>query len=127
MARVQGRPGNWGEFSAIGWANADGEIKAGVVFNGYDHPNILFHISAETLTPEFVYAFLRYPFLQLKVNRITGLIARKNKKCRRFAVHLGATLEGTMHKALANDDVCIYGLFQNDAQKWLDRLGKKYG
>lgn len=118
---------DWGPHSSVGWANADGEIVAGVVYNGYQHPNILFHISAETLTPAFVWAFLHYPFCQLKVNRITGLIARKNRKSRRFAEHLGATLEGTMHKALVNDDVCIYGLFEKDARKWLDRLERKYG
>jgi RimJ/RimL family protein N-acetyltransferase len=119
-----------GRFSAVGLVNNDDELVAGVVFNGYEHPNILMHIAAERMTPGYIAAVMYYPFKQLGCKRVTGLIAKKNKKSRGFAEHLGAVLEGTMKDASPYGDVCVYGLLEKAARKWLtpaymDRLGKE--
>ena len=59
-----------------------------------------------------------YPFNQLGVNRITGLVAKKNKEARRFDEHLGFKYEGNMRHALADDDMLIYGMLKREC-KWL--------
>lgn len=55
-----------------------------------------------------------YAFTHLKLTRITGLVAADNDKARRFDEHLGFMLEGTMRKALAGKDLCIYGFLAED-------------
>lgn len=120
VARNTGTLNDPGSFSAVGLVNEADELVAGVVFNGYSHPNILMHIAAERMTPTFVAAIMQYPFEQLKVNRVTGVIDKKNAASRRFAEKLGATLEGVMKDASPRGgDVCIYGLLAKSAQKWL--------
>ena len=121
VARRCGTLARWGaDAVAVALVNDDDELMAGVVFNGYSHPNILMHIAAERMTPAFVAAFAHYPFEQLKVARVTGLIDKDNKASRRFAEHLGAVLEGTMKDASPRGgDVCVYGWYARNAQKWL--------
>ena len=130
VARKTGQLKNPGPFSAVGLINQDEELVAGVVFTGYDHPTILMHIAAEKMTPGFVVAIMHYPFVQLGCKRVTGLIAKSNKASRRFAEHLGANLEGTMKDASPRGDVCVYGLLEKAARRWLTpaymaRLGKE--
>jgi RimJ/RimL family protein N-acetyltransferase len=111
---------NPGSFSAVALVNNEDELMAGVVFNGYSHPNILMHIAAERMTPGFIAAVMHYPFKQLGCKRVTGVIDKKNKKSRQFAEHLGAVLEGTMKDASPRGgDVCVYGLLEKAARKWL--------
>ena len=70
------------------------------------------------LTREFLFAIFDYPFNQLGVRRITGLVPKKNKDARRFDEHLGFEYEGNMRNALADDDMIIYGMLKEKC-KWL--------
>ena len=70
------------------------------------------------LNRDFLFAMFDYPFNQLGVNRITGLVAKKNKEARRFDEHLGFKYEGNMRHALADDDMLIYGMLKREC-KWL--------
>lgn len=109
----------WNDFVAFGLVNKEDEILAGVVFNGYTPPAICMHIAAEKMTPTFIAAVMDYAFRQLKCKRVTGVIDRRNKASRRFALHLGAKLEGVMRDASPQGDVCVYGLLRKDAERWL--------
>ena len=111
--------GKWTDFVAFGLVNNDQELMAGVVFNGYTPPAICRHIAAEKMTPTFIAVIMDYAFRQLKCKRVTGVIDRKNRASRRFALHLGAKLEGVMRDATPNGDTCIYGLLRKDAERWL--------
>ena len=128
VARKQGKTDDWQNYAAIGLLNSNEELVAGVVFDCYQHPNILMHISAERLSRGFMDAIVRYPFEQLQCKRITGTILKSNKKSRRFANHMGFKLEGVMRNAHEDGDVCIYGLMKKDAQKWMrQELEKVHG
>tara|TARA_R110002126_G_scaffold253479_1_gene396551 strand:- start:875 stop:1318 length:444 start_codon:yes stop_codon:yes gene_type:complete len=119
VAQKQGRSPDWGLYVAFGLVNNNEELIAGVVFNGYIAPNIMMHISAETLTPGFVSTIMHYAFVKNNCKRVTGIIDKNNKKSRRFAHHLGAKLEGVMKDASPSGDLCIYGLMKSDAEKWI--------
>jgi RimJ/RimL family protein N-acetyltransferase len=128
VARKQGKTDDWQNYAAIGLLNSNEELVAGVVFDCYQHPNILMHISAERLSRGFMDAIVRYAFEQLQCKRITGTILKSNKKSRRFANHMGFKLEGVMRNAHEDGDVCIYGLMKKDAQKWMrQELEKVHG
>lgn len=110
--------------NCVGFAtvNRDDELTGGVVFNGYDHPTICMHIAVDFLSPALVAAAMHYIFVQLKCRRMTGIINADNVASRRFAEHLGCSLEGVMREASPHGDICIYGLLAADAQKWLKPL-----
>ncbi len=109
------------DYSALGLIK-DGEIIAGVIYNHYVNPNIMMHVAAipgrRWLNREFLFACFDYPFNQLNCNRITGLVPKKNKDARRFDTHLGFEYEGNMRKALADDDMLVYGMLKEKC-KWL--------
>jgi hypothetical protein len=119
VAQKQGRSPDWGLYVAFGLVNDDEELICGVVFNGYIAPNIMMHISADTITPGFISTVMHYAFVTNKCKRVTGIIDKRNKKSRRFAHHLGAKLEGVMREASEHGDLCIYGLMKRDAEKWI--------
>lgn len=108
-------------FSALGNIR-DGELVAGVIYNHYSGVNICAHIAGAPgknwLTRDFLYAMFDYPFNQLGVNRITGLVPKKNKQARKFDQHLGFKYEGNMRGALPDDDMLVYGMLKDEC-KWL--------
>jgi RimJ/RimL family protein N-acetyltransferase len=110
----------WGEFSAIGNVR-DGALVAGVIYNHYSTANICMHVGGVGkywLTPDFLHAAFDYPFNQLKLRRVTGLVPKKNKAARTLDEHLGFTLEGCMRQGLPDDDMLVYGLLKKDC-KWI--------
>ena len=65
------------EARAIGLEN-DGELIAGVVFEGKNGTNILMHVASDGsrhwMTPAYMAACFRYAFVQEGCTRITGLV-----------------------------------------------------
>ena len=119
VATKQNRPADWGLYTAFGLLNKNEELVAGIIFNGYTHPSIMMHISADHLTPGFIATAMHYAFVKLNCKRITGAIEQGNKDSCRFAVRLGAQLEGIMRDATPKGDLYIYGLLRANAQKWI--------
>lgn len=107
-------------FAALGVVRR-GKIAAGVVFHNY-RPGIDLEVSLAADDPSWAHpAILRrlfaYPFHQLGVVRLTCIIARKNKRCRRFSEGLGWKLEGTHRKAYdGKDDAMSYGMLPSDCR-----------
>lgn len=105
----------------IGWIRG-GNIVAGAAFTDYNKAMINMHIAVtkgERMPPTFVAAIMDYPFVQLGVKRINGLIDESNEQSRRFAEHLGAVQECVLQDALPNGNLVVYGLLKKHAQKWL--------
>lgn len=109
------------KYSALGLVE-DGMVIAGVIYDNYTNTNICMHVAAlpgrKWLNREFLYAAFDYPFRQLGVRRVTGLVPKKNRDARRFDEHLGFKLEGVMRQALADDDICVYGMLRGEC-RWL--------
>lgn len=102
----------------------DGELIAGVVYNWYTGPSICMHVAAEPgkrwLNRDFLFAAFAYPFIQLKCNRVTGLVRVDNLDAQRFDEHLGFVKEGVLRKA-ADDgtDFILYGMLKEEC-RWLE-------
>lgn len=107
--------------TGLGWRRR-GRIVAGLAFEGYNGVNIFVHIAklrGEPMPVELVAAMFDYPFRQLKLRRMSALVADRNEASKAFARKLGARLEGTMKEASPDGDLCIFGLLRKDAEKWL--------
>jgi RimJ/RimL family protein N-acetyltransferase len=106
----------------------DGELIAGVVFEGYTGSSISMHVAAVEgklwLSREFLFRSFAYPFLQLECNRVTGLVRVDNPKAQKLDEHLGFVREGVMRKgATDGTDYIIYGMLKEEC-RWLNFKGK---
>lgn len=107
----------------IGLMDGDGQILAGVVYDMFRGYDVQMHIAAvkdrKWLTKTFLRECFRYPFVQLGVKRVTGLVAASNTDARRFDEHLGFVLEGRVRHGIADgDDLLIYGMLKDEC-RWI--------
>lgn len=111
---------SWSHCRAIG-LERDGEIIAGVVYDYYTGSNVCMHIAAipgrKWMTKEFLRMIFYYPFAQLGVKRLSGIIAESNHDSVRFAKKLaGAKLEARLKDAHPDGDMLIYVMFREDCK-----------
>ena len=107
-----------GYYQAIGYER-DGELKGGVVFSGYSLTNLTLATVLEApLTRMFLRAVFFFPFLQLKVRRVTALIDSRNHVSRKLAEKAGFVQEGCLREAASADDVIVYGLLRREC-RWI--------
>jgi RimJ/RimL family protein N-acetyltransferase len=114
-----GSPG-WIGATTIGYEK-DGELIAGVVFESYSHPNIHIHVAAvpgtRWVTKEFMFAVFKYPFLQLKCARVTGVVEANNTHALAFDKHLGFVEEGRLRcGAKDGGDLIVLGMLPNECK-----------
>jgi RimJ/RimL family protein N-acetyltransferase len=114
-------------YSAIG-LERDGELVAGVVYEQHTGPNVMMHVASDGsrywMTPAYMAACFRYPFLQLEVNRVTGLVRSDNAAAQRFDEALGFKPEGVLREAASDGtDMILYGMLKREC-RYLD--GKYY-
>ena len=73
---------------------------------------------------EFLWYCFYYPFEQLQVKKILGLVESDNAEARKLDEHLGFTLEATLKDAAPKGDLLIYSMTR-DQCKWLS-LTERY-
>jgi RimJ/RimL family protein N-acetyltransferase len=101
----------------------DGELVAGVLFEGYTGPNIWMHVAAvpgrKWLNREYLRYCFHYPFNEIGCNRVSGWVEASNADARRFDEHLGFVEEARL-KGAATDggDVILYVMWR-DACRFL--------
>lgn len=110
--------GNFGCATGIGWQR-DGQIVAGVAYNDFNGVNCCTHIAlAGAMSRQFLWTIFDYPFNQMKVKRITGLVGEGNQKSRNLCLKLGFTEEARLNEAHPSGDLIVYRMRRNEC-KWL--------
>ncbi len=113
--------GKWRDGDVCLGLEKEGMLIAGVRYDLFNHASICMHVAAEGkhwLNREFLsYAFY-YPFEQLKVNVIIGLVAEDNLKAQKFDEHLGFKLLTKIPNADPNGSTLIYTMEKHQC-KWL--------
>lgn len=105
----------------LGWCDGmrviglrrDGEMVAGVAYEGFNGRNMWIHVAALPGARWMVRMYLRacfvYPFLVCKVDRLSGYVNESNTHARRFDEHLGFQEETRLAGAAPDGgDVIIY-------------------
>lgn len=116
---------------AIGVAK-DGDLLAVFAFDNYhsgrDGNPLNIECSLASISPRWVTrgilrAVFHYPFCQLKVQRVTTLIAASNARSVKFTVGLGFTIEGRVREALdGKEDLFVTGMIREESRRWLGSL-----
>ena len=113
----------WSDAQAIGLVEAD-KILAGMVVHDYSRAcrncQLTFAAaSARWATRPSIRALLAYPFEQLRVARVTTMIASRNVRALRLNERLGFVREGIMRRGFGNDDTVILGLLREETPEWM--------
>ena len=113
------------DYTAIGIAR-NGELVAGVVYNEFRGHSI--HCSIASTDPRWasrgvLFTIFAYPFLQLKVERITVYTGKTMSHVRQFLERLGFQQEGIVRRGFADDDAVIYGMLKDECP-WIRKHEK---
>ena len=102
--------GNYsGEGQYIGLVN-NGVLVAVVGYEDYNGKSIRMHVAAEGkswLNKEFLWYAFHYPFNELKVTKILGLVDSTNEAALRFDKHLGMIEEAVIKDAAPHGNLHI--------------------
>lgn len=98
----------------------DGEIVAVVVFDGFSECDCNMHIASDGtgrwMNKSLLLSAFAYPFIQLNLRRVTGLVPAKNNKALEFDQNIGFTVEGKHPHALPDDDLISLGLLRENCR-----------
>ena len=110
---------DWTNYKAIG-LEKDGRLIAAAVYDNYTKATIFMHIAivqGERLTRNFLWYMFHYPFNELGVKGLRGMIPESNKDSIKFAEGLkGAQLEARLKDAHPDGDMLIYRMFKQDCK-----------
>lgn len=97
-----------------------GEIVAAVVYDTFSAADCFMHVASDGtklwLSKAFLFAAFGYPFTQLRLRRVSAMIAASNKDALRFNKSLGFVDEGYHPHALPNDDVISRGMLRENCR-----------
>lgn len=113
-----GMRGAFGSCASIG-LEEDGQLIAGVVYTDYNGSNVAMHVGAigrRWMTREFLWFCFYYPFEQMKVKRITGVVDDSNHAAKAFDENLGFALEATLENAGRSGNLLIYRMLKEDCR-----------
>lgn len=95
----------------IGLLDDDNNIVAVTAFSDYNGASIRMHVAIEgKLTREYIRFCYYYPFEQLKVNKVIGLVNSNNKEALRFDLHSGWVIEAIIKDAAPDGDMYILSM-----------------
>jgi hypothetical protein len=111
----------WGPYTALGVVRR-GKLVGGVVYHGYRGFDVQISAAFDDVgwaLPGTLRALCVYPFLDLKVQRVSVLTGRKNRKARKLLCDLGFRLVGVARRGLDGaEDAFIFEILKENC-KWL--------
>jgi RimJ/RimL family protein N-acetyltransferase len=83
--------------------------------------SVMMHVASDEsshwMTPYYLSACFRYPFIQEGCTRITGLVRADNYHAQKFDEHLGFKREGQLRAACADGtDLIVYGMLKSECR-----------
>lgn len=91
----------------------DGQLVAGVIYEGFNGRNVWMHVAAEPgrrwMNRQYLWYSFHYPFNEMGVDRISGYVNASNAQAIAFDEHLGFQREAVLQGAAPDGgDVFIY-------------------
>lgn len=111
---------------AIGW-EVDGQMVCGILYDGFTGSSIAMHSRCDNprkVSRKWLFAIFDYPFNQLAVKRVTGLVSTANLKAQETNERLGWKRETVLKDYFLDGDGIVYVMRAEDC-RWL-RLRQKH-
>lgn len=99
----------------------DGKLVAGIMYDGYTGASIAMHSRVDDKTKisrEWLRQIFDYPFNQLKVKRVSGLVSSANTEAQKVNEKLGWIRETTLADYFPDGDGIVYVMRRDDC-RWL--------
>ena len=103
----------------------DDKLAGGVIFTNYLSGSVQIHMAGfqrNWVNKAIIYLAFNYPFVQLGVKKLFGLVPERNVKARNNNLHLGFQIEYLTHDVFNYDDgvngMYLISMYRNDC-KWL--------
>lgn len=100
----------------------DGETLAAVVYTLMTECDICMHVAARPgrkwLTHDFLRVAFRYPFVQLRLRRVSAFVPSTNRAALKLNLHLGFVREGCLRDASSDGDLIVLGMKRAEC-RWL--------
>ena len=104
----------------------EGKIVAGVIYENWNGASIVTHIAIEgRLTPGYLYAIYRFPFVQCGARKIIAPVSVTNTKSTTMCEDMGFTIEARIADATPGGDLLMYTMTADKCKYLGDRYGKK--
>lgn len=114
--------------TALGFITPAGEIRWAVIYDHYEEGgSVQMHIAIDNpkyVTRQAISDVFEYPFIQLGVNKVIGIVNSENIKALEFDVRLGFEVEAVIADAYNVGDMYILSMTRQQC-RWL--RGKDYG
>lgn len=96
-------------------------IAAAVVFDGFSATDCNMHVASDGskawLTRELLASAFAYPFIQCRLQRVTGLVPVSNRAALQFDLNLGFRLEGVCREAMpGGEDLYVLGMLRRECR-----------
>lgn len=114
--------------TALGYVDPDNEIKWAVVFEEYrPGGSIRIHVAvgdSKYVTRRAISEIFEYPFYQLGVKKVIGIVDSANTAALTFDLRIGFKIEAVVNEAYGMSDMYILSMTQEQC-RWL--RGKEDG
>lgn len=108
---------------AIGILDKEGLLCGAAIFHNYNGSNIEFsYYGPHTITKTVVLGIAYFTFKQLKVNRVTVSVPRRNRQLVKSLPPFGFKMEGVLrhfYGPYRNDDALVFGMIKSEAERFL--------
>jgi len=98
----------------------NGELVMVAVFDNFSALDCNVHLASDGsrrwMNKELLLSVFAYVFVQLKLNRITGMVPAKRTDVIEFDEHFGFVREGLIRKAMRDDDIVILGMLREECR-----------
>lgn len=112
-----------GQGQCFGVEDEKGRLIAGVAFDNYNTAAMQIHVAAlpgkNWITKELLHRVFSYPFRQLGVKKLIGLVGSTNEAALKFDLALGFCIEATLKDAYPDGDLHILTMTQAQC-RWLN-------
>ena len=108
------------------WAERDGELIAGVIYENFNHKTIWCHIAIENrITPFYLAAIFDYPFNVAMTEKIIVSVSDSNEESKKLVQKMGFTEEARIKDACVGGDMLFFTLSREKCRFIGDRYGKR--
>lgn len=112
-----------GQGQGFGVEDEEGRLIAGIAFDNYNVASIQIHVAAlpgrNWISRKLLHRVFSYPFLQLQVKKLIGIVGSTNAEALRFDLSLGFRIEATLVDAYPDGDLHILTMTP-DQCRWLN-------
>lgn len=119
--------GNFTGGTAIG-LEKDGDLVAGVIYEVYNGASVFMHVAGTGkywMNREFLWFAFYYPFNQLKVNKVLGVVGGGMENVLDFDQHLGFVIEHRIKDAHPTGDMVILSMTRAQCRFLEPRYGRR--